>query len=235
MTDASAPSLSGTTRDRFVAVAARLLDEGGLEAVTLREVGRRAGLSRAAPYRHFDSKEGLLAAIASHDLRLLRSDLDEAARKARKPIRAVARMLDVHVAQALDHPDRYRLRFSAQFKDREDAELSQAASDALETFVAATQRAIDAGELPQQDPRQLAALLIATAHGVAELTNSGHLERDKWGTDGAGVLRHLLAAIAPETTPARSAPGGRARSAPGRPSPIASGRQSASRRVPEDR
>lgn len=192
---------AATTRDRFVAIAAALVDEGGVEAVTLREVGRRAGLSRGAPYRHFDSKEGLLAAIAERDLRQLRADLDEVARRARKPIRAVARMLDVHVGQALDHPDRYRLRFSAQFKGRDDALLNEAAADALDTFVAATQRAIDAGELPPQDARQLAALLIATAHGVAELTNSGHLDRQKWGTDGTGVLRRLLAALASETPP----------------------------------
>lgn len=203
MADAETTAVPASTRDRFVAVAAALVDEGGVEAVTLREVGRRAGLSRAAPYRHFDSKEGLLAAIAMRDLRQLRADLDEVARRARKPIRAVARMLDVHVAQALDHPDRYRLRFSAQFRGRDDASLNEAAADALETFVAATQRAIDAGELPPQDARQLAALLIATAHGVAELTNSGHLEHEKWGTDGPGILRRLLAAVASETAPTK--------------------------------
>lgn len=201
MGEATTTAVPATTRDRFIAVAAALVDEGGLEAVTLREVGRRAGLSRAAPYRHFDSKEGLFAAIAERDLRQLRVDLDEVARRSRKPILAVARMLDVHVAQALAHPDRYRLRFSAQFNGRDDTELQQAAEDALQTFVGATQRAIDAGELPPQDARQLAALFIATAHGVAELTNSGHLEREKWGTDGTGVLRRLLAAVASQSPP----------------------------------
>ena len=45
-----------------------LLDEGGVDHVTLREVGRRAGVSHNAPYKHFESKEALLAAIAAREL-----------------------------------------------------------------------------------------------------------------------------------------------------------------------
>ena len=52
----------------LVAVAAELLDQGGPAAVTLRDVGRRAEVSRNAPYKHFASKEDLLAAIASREL-----------------------------------------------------------------------------------------------------------------------------------------------------------------------
>jgi len=44
---------------------AALLDSGGPDAVTLREVGARAGVSRGAPYRHFANKESLLTAVAA--------------------------------------------------------------------------------------------------------------------------------------------------------------------------
>ena len=56
------------TRDALVAAAAQLLDEGGPEAVTLREVGHRAGVSHNAPYKHFADKEALLAAVAAREL-----------------------------------------------------------------------------------------------------------------------------------------------------------------------
>src|SRR5262249_59462689 len=52
------------TRRALLDAAADLLDAGGPEAVTLREVGARAGVSRNAPYRHFADKEGLLTAVA---------------------------------------------------------------------------------------------------------------------------------------------------------------------------
>jgi AcrR family transcriptional regulator len=58
-----------STRDRLVEAAAGLLDEGGVPAVTLREVGRRAGVSHNAPYKHFAGKEELLAAVAAAQLR----------------------------------------------------------------------------------------------------------------------------------------------------------------------
>ena len=178
----------------------------------LREVGRRAGVSRAAPYRHFDSKEGLLAAVCADDLRALREALERTMEGARTPLAAVERMLDAFLSSARERPRRYGLLFSSEFEGRDDAELSQAASDCLAVFVSAADAAMRTGELPRQDPRRLAALLIATAHGVAELERSGHLTREKWGTDGSGVLRQLVAAIAGEAhgpdAKHRKSPGG---------------------------
>ena len=53
------------TRCALLNSAAALLDSGGPGAVTLREVGARAGVSRGAPYRHFAEKESLLTAVAA--------------------------------------------------------------------------------------------------------------------------------------------------------------------------
>ena len=51
------------TRTLLIDAAADLLDKGGPAEVTLREVGRLAGVSHNAPYKHFDSKEELLSAV----------------------------------------------------------------------------------------------------------------------------------------------------------------------------
>src|SRR4051812_41063542 len=56
------------TRETLIDVATRLLDAGGVEAVTLREVGHQAGVSHNAPYKHFANKEALLAAVAAREL-----------------------------------------------------------------------------------------------------------------------------------------------------------------------
>ena len=57
-----------TTREALLDAATDLLDEGGPVAVTLREVGHRAGLSHNAPYKHFADKNALLAAVAAREL-----------------------------------------------------------------------------------------------------------------------------------------------------------------------
>ena len=55
--------------------AQRILEEEGLAALSLRSVARRAGVSHAAPYRHYPSREALLADVAVEGLRALRSDI----------------------------------------------------------------------------------------------------------------------------------------------------------------
>src|SRR3954466_876857 len=56
---------AAVTRRALLDAASDLLDRGGPDAVTLREVGARAGVSRGAPYRHFCDKQSLLTAIAA--------------------------------------------------------------------------------------------------------------------------------------------------------------------------
>lgn len=56
---------TAATRRALLAAARELLNEGGPQKVTLREVGARAELSRGAPYRHFADKESLLSAVGA--------------------------------------------------------------------------------------------------------------------------------------------------------------------------
>ena len=57
---------AAATRQSLLEAAGALLDAGGPEAVTLREVGARTGVSRSAPYRHFADKETLLTVLATN-------------------------------------------------------------------------------------------------------------------------------------------------------------------------
>ncbi|HEV7961562.1 MAG TPA: helix-turn-helix domain-containing protein, partial [Actinoplanes sp.] len=88
-----------STRETLVDVATGLLDEGGVEAVTLREVGRLAGVSHNAPYKHFPSKEALLAAIAAREL-----DRRAGAGSLRELLRG-------YVAFGVAYPARFKLIF----------------------------------------------------------------------------------------------------------------------------
>jgi AcrR family transcriptional regulator len=59
---------AAATRRSLLDAAEALLDRGGVEAVTLREVGAGAGVSHSAAYRHFADKESLLAVLATNAL-----------------------------------------------------------------------------------------------------------------------------------------------------------------------
>jgi AcrR family transcriptional regulator len=160
------------TRDALVDAAARLMDVGGLDAVTLREVGRQVGVSRGAPYKHFADKEALLAAVAARDLATLGLQLREASARggADSDLR---QLMHSYVAWALAHPVRFRLAFGAW--SRPSGELGSAASSARAMLVEATAAAQRSGQLPSADPERLSALLQALANGAVELALAGHL------------------------------------------------------------
>jgi AcrR family transcriptional regulator len=162
-----------TTRDRLVKAATDLLDAGGPAAVTLREVGRRAGVSHNAPYKHFADKEELLAAIAAHELASQTPGVREG--RARTPVEHLRRMMGAYIRWARRHPARFKLTFGPW--SRGSHELAEAATAARTALVASVSAAQEAKELRRGDPERVAALILATAHGAVDLALSGHLAR----------------------------------------------------------
>jgi AcrR family transcriptional regulator len=61
----------GDLRNALIQAGLELLAEGGVQELDLRKVARRAGVSHAAPYRHFADKQALIAAITEEGFRLL--------------------------------------------------------------------------------------------------------------------------------------------------------------------
>lgn len=55
----------------LVAAASAIIEETGVEALSVREVARRAGVSPGAPFRHFPSRDALLAAVAEQAMERL--------------------------------------------------------------------------------------------------------------------------------------------------------------------
>jgi AcrR family transcriptional regulator len=163
------------TRGVLIDVAAALPEEGGGEAVTLREVGRRAGVSHNAPYRHFADKKDLLAAVAAHSLSRYHRSLGQL-KGERSAIEVVEVMVHAYVREALAHPQLFRLTYGPWRVG--SASAADSTRTALVNAVIAAQQSED---LPSGDPERLTALFLALAHGAADLALSGHLAKDGKG------------------------------------------------------
>jgi AcrR family transcriptional regulator len=172
-----------TTREALLIAAAELLDRGGPAAVTLREVGQRAGVSHNAPYKHFENKAALLAAVAARELKRRESMASDEEKSA--PDTAYVAMLR-YVRWALQYPERFRLTFGPW--STENKELRDAATRARSRFIRAVQAAQVAGRLPKADPERMSALLLALVHGAVQLQLSGHLSRQGKGRAAAKDL-----------------------------------------------
>ncbi|ATD72836.1 MULTISPECIES: TetR/AcrR family transcriptional regulator [Gordonia] len=181
------------TRRALLDAAAALLDTGGPEAVTLREVGNGAGVSRSAPYRHFADKDALLAALASQAWEVVAGGLDaivaDAGLHPEDALRTALRALsDLGVGR----PHLYRLMFATPA----GAPAIPATARAQDGLMNLVGRVI--GPDAERDAaRHHAALLLATAHGVTELDIHGHLPPEKWHAD-----RYRLIDLAVSTTAA---------------------------------
>jgi AcrR family transcriptional regulator len=167
------------TREDLVAAATRLLDEGGVAAVTLREVGRLAGVSHNAPYKHFADKEALLAVVAARDLDRHAELIQQAIKRKRTAQSALSEAMSRYISWALDYPERFRLVFGRWTVG--SPELIAAAERAQANLVGLVQAAQEAGSLPAADPVRLASLVRSVAHGAADLAASGHLSAEGKG------------------------------------------------------
>src|SRR5258708_19639499 len=72
------PSHHGDLKRVLMDAALRLVEEGGIEAVNVREAARRAGVSPGAPFRHFESRDALLTAVAEEAQRRFRVEIEAA-------------------------------------------------------------------------------------------------------------------------------------------------------------
>jgi AcrR family transcriptional regulator len=189
---------SSSTRDALLDAAQELLDQGGQAAVTLREVGRRAGVSHNAPYKHFANKEALLAAVAARELRRHGARLAAAIKRAPSPEEALAVALREQVGAAVAHPERARLIYGRWTTATATDELVEAAHAASTLTIETVRAAQERGALPPGDPEHLAAMLRATSRGAAELEAAGHLSPEGKGrSDAAGLIDSLLAYLDP--------------------------------------
>ncbi|MGU3652644.1 TetR/AcrR family transcriptional regulator [Mycolicibacterium sp. A43C] len=180
---------AAATRDALLDQAAQLLDGGGLEAVTLREVGARAGVSRGAPYRHFADKEGLLTAVAADGWeRLADAMVELRADAGLSPLEKMRTALATVVTLSRRQPHLYRLMFRPPEGDR--STVSVAAQRMCDEF----QGIVD-GIAGHDDAERYAAMLLTGVHGAVGVEMSGLLQTDKWQTTADELVESLLGLV----------------------------------------
>jgi len=161
------PYHHGDLRAALLAAAAGWLDEQGAQALTLRELARAAGVSHAAPYHHFASRDELLAGVAELAFDRL-VDALAAAAGATDAGHALLDIGEAYVREALAHPAQFRLMFGPLLaRKAEHPGLQRAAERAfLVLLEAATRFAPERG-------LEIALAGWSLSHGAANLAIDG--------------------------------------------------------------
>jgi AcrR family transcriptional regulator len=100
----------GDLRRALVEAGFSILESDGRDALTLRSVSERTGVSKMAPYRHFADKSALLAAIGQRGFELLIDRLKQADKES-DPCVALVDLAVAHVTFAVEYPGVFRLMF----------------------------------------------------------------------------------------------------------------------------
>lgn len=161
----------GDLRAALVEEAAAMISEGGATSVTMRAIGGRLGVSRAAPYRHFPDKTALLVAVAVDGFRRLNQRLRaDGPGTPGSSVERLRHMGEQYVRFALENPAHYRLMYGREALARQDhPELRQAAGDLLEHLVGVIGVHQQRREIERKDPRAQAYVAWSAVHGLASL------------------------------------------------------------------
>ncbi len=172
----------GNLREALIRAALDLIAAKGPAGFTFAEAARAAGVSSAAPYRHFRDRDALMADVARRGFELFEAALARAWNDGRPaPVAAFENVGRAYLAFAREEPAYYAAMFEAGLPADAEPEL-RAASDrafaVLRTASEAVCALLPAG--PGRAPALMVGLHIwALAHGIASLFGRGDAARRK--------------------------------------------------------
>jgi len=156
---------------------AELIREGGLEAVTLRAVARRAGVSHAAPAHHFGDKSGLLAAFGRQGFDRFTAHLEAARDHTDGPPAAQLGAMGLsYLAFARDHRPWFEVMFRPELIGEHTEHLAEYGTGSFGVLLDQV-RACFVEVTPEQDILGMSVSAWAAVHGLAQLLLDGPLEK----------------------------------------------------------
>lgn len=161
----------GDLRNALIQAGQELLSEEGVTGLELRKVARRAGVSHAAPYRHFADRQALLAAIAQEGFHRLSAEISAALGEATDDVIAqLASAGHAYVQFARDNPALMREMFSGLTIDRKsDESLYAASKKAFGQIAEIMRQGQERGAIAVGDPSEQTFIMWSMIHGLAML------------------------------------------------------------------
>ncbi|MGL5447364.1 MAG: TetR/AcrR family transcriptional regulator [Rhabdaerophilum sp.] len=194
----------GNLREALIDAALRLIGEKGPAGFTIAEAARAAGVSPAAPYRHFRDRDALMADIAQRGFEAFAAALDAAWDSGRpNPREALNRVGRAYLAFARNEPATYSAMFEGGIAFSQHPSLHAAADRAFHVLRDGCESLFASAPASQRPPTLMVALHIwAMSHGIASLFARGDAARRPLPMSAedlleAGVLVYLQGLAVP--------------------------------------
>lgn len=146
--------------------ALHIIETKGLEGLSMREVSRRLGVSHQAPYKHFASRDHILAEIVRRSFAEFAAHLD-ARPRSDDPYDDLRAMGQAYLRYAAERPLQYRLMFGTPLPDPDEHPAMLAQAQHAFALLRDAIAAMNLARPPEQD----ALFVLATMHGLASITH----------------------------------------------------------------
>ena len=163
------------TKQRLMQITRQMIDQQGVDAISMRELGKELNLSRSAMYRHFRNKEDLLAAIVAENFELLNSKVRKLIGKIEDTRELLYAILCAYYDFGMKNKEHYHLMFQKQW----DKELYPDLYNSAFVVFGLVEKCLEKAGSIRKSPNQSTAIMFAFIHGLVELNAAQHSESEK--------------------------------------------------------
>lgn len=184
----------GDLRNSLIEAAISLIREKGPNAFSLREVAKKAGVSHGAPYRHFEDRDDLLAAIATLGFTELADRVQNVrAGISADPLQKLKQVGEAYANLAIESPELLMLMFGGYINkpNCENTALAVASERAFNELLKTVQRCQQAGLMREASTLELAMTCWSLMHGAAMLIAGGNLSEEETGQTVSELLDRM--------------------------------------------
>ena len=168
----------GNLRNALIVAAAELIEETGSNSFSMTDASRRAGVSNAAPYRHFKDRDALLDAVCQVAFMALSEATDAASQPFNKGTSEhIFALGKAYIEFVTSHPEFYGLMWGEHGIRAMEQDAAELKSTGFNTLVESVQTLCEEADIKNGDAVNLATKLWALVHGLSSLALNDHLNK----------------------------------------------------------
>ena len=190
------PYHHGDLRHALIDAALRLAEEGGPDQISMREAARRAGVSPGAPFRHFETRDALMTAVAEEAQRRFRKEIETAlaAVPATDPLGRLRGFGLAYLRWAMRNPAHFEIISTGRYFNHGGAAgLTRDNAELIGMTERLLAEALESGQLRSSDPKVVQIAGRALVYGFARMNIDGNFPR--WGVADDDMERTAQAVL----------------------------------------
>ncbi len=172
------PYHHGNLKDALVQTALEMVENDGVESITLRDLTKKIGTSRSALYRHFDSKDELMKAVVKAGFEKFHNFIAPAIMNNESVLNKLYAVGKSYIEFAIKNPNLYRMMFGHELQNEREDSCDIKDEDDAPSFHALVSLVVEAQNsklFKKDDPILQSTVIWSMMHGLVKLLIDGHV------------------------------------------------------------